>query len=358
MGPKRFRLQRMLGTLHSIIEDMGEFIVFLKSYPPISREPYNRYLFMENCMFGRQAEMEKVINFLLQPEPPGAQGLQVLPIIGPRRVGKSTLVEHVCYDERVRNHFLSIILYSVQGGAIVKKQNHGSHERSLVIMDLADDLVLDERECKKLYSSGSHLPPEIKVIITSTSENNLRLGTTGAIRLNFFVSGSLLALLQGEAFGSTNPEEHQELASIAMEIAAELDGSFVGANTIIGYLRANMHNWFWRKMLQLQRNHVERNILLCGEHPHNLLQRNRTVSVRSMSNMWLKVCYREKQYHQNEVPKIMLHEVQNGTANAHGKFDVVVWKSRIPPYHSYVMSCEMEAPQDITTKKKRSHSMM
>jgi putative protein kinase ArgK-like GTPase of G3E family len=65
---------------------------------------------MEKCMFGRQAETEEIISFLLQPEPPGANSLQVLPIIGPPRVGKSTLVEHVCYDERVNNRFSSIIL--------------------------------------------------------------------------------------------------------------------------------------------------------------------------------------------------------------------------------------------------------
>jgi len=76
-------VQKMLESLQSIIVDMAEFIVFLKLYPPINREPYDKYLFLENCMLGRLAEMEKIIRFLLQPEPPGAESLQVLPIIGP-----------------------------------------------------------------------------------------------------------------------------------------------------------------------------------------------------------------------------------------------------------------------------------
>jgi hypothetical protein len=123
-------VQKMLGNMHSIIDDMAEFIIFLKSYPPIIREPYSKYLFMEKCMFGRQAETEEIISFLLQPEPPGANSLQVLPIIGPPRVGKSTLVEHVCYDERVNNHFSSIILCcgdpsAPEGSDVVKKQSHG-----------------------------------------------------------------------------------------------------------------------------------------------------------------------------------------------------------------------------------------
>lgn len=81
-------VQKMLESLQSIIVDMAEFIVFLKLYPPINREPYDKYLFLENCMLGRLAEMEKIIRFLLQPEPPGAESLQVLPIIGPQEFGK------------------------------------------------------------------------------------------------------------------------------------------------------------------------------------------------------------------------------------------------------------------------------
>jgi hypothetical protein len=51
------------------------------------------------------------------PQPPGAESLRVL---GPPRVGKSTLVEHVlCYDERVRSHFSTIILCS--GDLVLQK---------------------------------------------------------------------------------------------------------------------------------------------------------------------------------------------------------------------------------------------
>lgn len=89
------KVQKMLESFHNIINDMAEFVIFLKSYPPITRQPYSKHLILEKCMFGRQAEKEKVISFLLQPEPPGEESLQVLPIIGPPRVGKRTLVE-VC----------------------------------------------------------------------------------------------------------------------------------------------------------------------------------------------------------------------------------------------------------------------
>lgn len=121
-GDEINELQKMLGSLESIIADMKEFVVFLSCYPPMHRQPYCKYLLLENCMFGRQSEQERVINFLLQEDLPGAEILPVLPIIGPTRVGKSTLVEHVCHDERVRRYFSLIVLYSgdgIDGGSMV-----------------------------------------------------------------------------------------------------------------------------------------------------------------------------------------------------------------------------------------------
>ena len=176
-------VQKMIERLQSIMVDMTEFIVFLKLYPPINREPYDKYLFLENFMLGRLAEMEKIIRFLLQPEPPGAESLHVLPIIGPAWVGKSTLVEHLCYDERVHNHFSTIILCSgastaLDGSGAVKKRTHSSHGRSLFIMELAGDLVLDERQCRNFYSSRNHMPSGSKIIVTSRSENIIKLGPT------------------------------------------------------------------------------------------------------------------------------------------------------------------------------------
>ncbi|CAN6203490.1 unnamed protein product [Urochloa humidicola] len=361
-------VQEMLGSLRRAIDDMSEFILFLKSYPPISHGPYSKYMFLEKCMFGRQVEMEEVINFLLQPDPPGMKSLQVLPIVGPARVGKSTLVEHVCYNERVRNHFSSIIICdgyptASEGSRVVKKQTtRGSYGRSLVILELADDFVIDERECKKFYSSaGSNMPPGSKVIITNRSENIVKLGTTGAIiRLNFLPREAYWYLFKVLAFGSTNPEEHPELASIAMDIAETLHGSFIGGNNVCGLLRANLDARFWRKILALQREHVQRNILRFGEHPQSLRQKSRAVYTWTMSNrtMWFKIRYPEKRFDNNDAPKIKLLDIQTGGAETHGKFEVVVCRSRIPPYHSYLVSCEMETPNLMAKKKKRPHSMV
>lgn len=102
-------LQRVLASLEAAVQDAGpEFPNLSGRYPRLFRQPYSVYLLLDRCMFGRQMEMEHVVNFLLQAADDQAP-LGVLPIVGPGKVGKSTLVHHACADERVRGHFSRIV---------------------------------------------------------------------------------------------------------------------------------------------------------------------------------------------------------------------------------------------------------
>ncbi|XP_020200210.1 uncharacterized protein [Aegilops tauschii subsp. strangulata] len=105
-------LGKVLCRLEKIVADMEEFVVFLKCYPLLCRQPCSSYLSTGMCMFGRHTEYERIVSFLLQVGPPGTANFSVLPVVGPARVGKSTLVEHVCYDDRVRGYFSSIVFLS------------------------------------------------------------------------------------------------------------------------------------------------------------------------------------------------------------------------------------------------------
>jgi hypothetical protein len=88
-------LQQVLYNLNEIISDMSEFTIFLKNYPPLYRQPYRMHLILNKCMFGRQMEMDRIINFLMLVEPTSTKHVGVLPVVGPAEVGKSTLVAHV-----------------------------------------------------------------------------------------------------------------------------------------------------------------------------------------------------------------------------------------------------------------------
>ncbi|XP_062180485.1 disease resistance protein RGA2-like [Phragmites australis] len=369
------KVEQMLGSLKSIIGDMKEFVTFLKGYPPLCREPYSKHLVLDKCMFGRQSEMERIVNFLLQEEPLGVESLGVLPIIGPARVGKSTLVEYVCYDERVRNYFSSIVSFNgsdiesrnladIRDSGVLKHSSGASatHERLLIIIEFLEDAVLDEERWRGLCSSRNFMPPGSKIIITSRSERFINLGTVQPLVLKQLPREAFWYFFKVIAFGSTNPEEHPllavsnvilTLASIGMEIAVELNGSFTGANIAGALLRANFCIKFWRRMLKYHRDCTERHLILFGEHPHTLLQKNQHIYLWGIPPASQLFIVRDYKTHPSnkDFPKVMLLDVQTGSAKPHGKFEVLAWRSHIPPYHDYVMSCESRACKKRSRQK-------
>lgn len=104
---QELEVEEVLDSLRTMIIDVSESVMFLTTYPRLHRQPYSMHTLMEKCMFGRQMEMELVINFLLHTQPCSSSSLDkfdVLSIVGPARSGKSTLVFHVCNNERVRGN--------------------------------------------------------------------------------------------------------------------------------------------------------------------------------------------------------------------------------------------------------------
>ncbi|KAF7012917.1 hypothetical protein CFC21_027061 [Triticum aestivum] len=261
----REELQRMVDTLEETVSCMKEFIFFLESYPRIHRQPYGTYLVLDNCMFGRQTERERVLNFLLCPSV--TPDLAVLPIIGPRRVGKSTLVEYVCRDESVRGHFSMIIFFpegslkdegvvDLKGNYInglVRHQNSASQTRLLIIVEIAEDI--NEGTWTRLKSLATSMTPcgGTKIIITSRSDRIVNLGTTEALRLDFLCQEACWYFFKSIAFGSINPGEHPNLASMAMEIALEQRQCFTSGPIVAGLLQRNFNARFWRTVAECVR---------------------------------------------------------------------------------------------------------
>jgi hypothetical protein len=98
-----YNLQDDMDNLEAKLDGMREFILILMHCPRIVRQPYSAYMFMERCMFGRHAENERIVNFLLHPC--SSSSLDVLPVVGVHNVGKRTLVEHACREEKVQGTF-------------------------------------------------------------------------------------------------------------------------------------------------------------------------------------------------------------------------------------------------------------
>ncbi|KAK8453557.1 hypothetical protein SEVIR_5G303232v4 [Setaria viridis] len=361
-GDAEAELREVLTSLERMANDMKELVVFLSCYPPTRREPYSGHLWLENRMFGREAEQERIMSFLLETEPPvGTEDLGVLPVIGRARVGKSTLVEHVCLDERVRKHF-SLIVFLGEGdiedgnlssphqlgdnGIIKHRHLNSSAGKSLVVIELDGDDV-DESTLGRILSAlrRERTAPVRKILVTSRSEKIASFGTTRALELKPLPREAYWYFFKTIAFGSTDAGDQPELASVCMEIAGLLNRSFIAANLIGGLLRANPCSQFWRKVLKGYRDNTSMHLLLFGEHQSDLLAKDRPVYFwrlvpKTQSILIVYSCYQVCSPRKHGLPKITANDVQIGRARPRGKFEVLAWRSHIPPYYSYMLSSE------------------
>ncbi|CAO1945806.1 unnamed protein product [Urochloa humidicola] len=363
------KLERMVDGLETLMSDMVEFTMFLQGYPRISRQPYSTYLILDKVMFGRQMEKESVINFLLRTGVDASgECPKVLPIVGAAWVGKTTLMEHVCLDERVREHFKSIVFFteddldarnvaSLRDSGVIKHQDltATSHGRSLVVIELAGDM--DEETWRRLYSSASSsMARGSKIIITSRSEKIVTLGTTHALRLMHLPQDVYWYFFRTLAFGSMNPEDHPKLASIAMEIEELLNGAFLGANILGSLMRDNTNTRFWFRVLHCVRYYMRKHELVFGENPLDLMQKGQPVYAWRMTqsqNAIMVSNVHQKCSTQNDVPKLTAQDIMKGCVTHQRKFRAVIWRSRIPPYYTYLASCASQKAGRSMVSKKR-----
>jgi len=171
-------MQKVVNSLSSMILDANELVLFLASHTSTSmyRQPYSMHLLLGNCIFGRQLEAQFVINFLLRTHHnTSAEELEVLPIIGPFRVGKSTLTAHVCKDERVRGCFSETVFLSdhdlTYDGVPAFREKHQNNSdskdrsgRLLLVVEAGGDL--DEDVWNRFYYACKQwMPIGSKIII-------------------------------------------------------------------------------------------------------------------------------------------------------------------------------------------------
>ncbi|XP_040385531.1 putative disease resistance protein RGA3 [Oryza brachyantha] len=365
-------VRRMVDNLGRMIADMREFVVFLKGYPRICSQPYSMHLLLDKLMFGRQKEVEQVVGFLLQPEVCG-DGVDVLQVVGAARVGKSTLVEHVCHDERVRGRFSSIVCLSRDDvedmgdhrDLTVKHGNRASRGSSLVVLDLAEDEEpLDDGAWRRLRSSAMCRARGSKIIVTSRSPETVRgIEPARALELKFLREDVYWYFFKVLAFGSVNPDDHPRLASIAMDISAEQKGGFIGATIAGSLMRANLDAHYWSLILKNMREYTQKHRALFGKHPHDLLRKNHPVylwRLAESSKIFLCHGFYTACPAKQEIPRVTFQEVLSGRVTPHGRFEVLAWTSQIPPCRSYLMSCSLDtpsAPLRVLDKKKRLRLM-
>lgn len=357
------KLQSYMNNLEAILDGMKEFSIVLMQCPPLFRQPYSAYIFMESCMFGRSLEKERIINFLLRPH----SSLDILPVIGPCYVGKRTLVEHACREELVQRHFMHILHFS--SGDLNDLTNDrdmdncrkllGSNGRFLAVVELVHDI--DVTKWGKLYRhlrNGTDTDSS-KVILLSRMDRVSGLGTVQALCLTRLHQVQYWYFFRVLAFGSANPyDHHPNLGSIAKEIAMEIDGSFMIAATVTNVLRANMHVQFWRSVLGYIRKAKQMHMLVFGEDPRDAQSSKRHLSYfRSFRHDGpLIFCYSRytaRNMMQGDMASgLKPEDVLNARDMKYGeKFDIIN-RSHIPPYYYYIAKCVVENPRGVGLANK------
>ena len=369
---KTLILEQLQGThdnLNCMILDMKELSVLMTSYPRLYRQPYSMHLLLGNCMFGRQMEVELVLNFLLHTQPHGADELEVLPVVGPGKVGKSTLVAHVCNDERVRDRFSKIMfltdhdfkdkkLTNLGERCLMKYENSMVNKdgRLLIVVEVAGDI--NQSEWKRLYAASKRcLTSGSKIIITSRSDKITELGTTRVVTLKYLSDEAYWYFFKTLTFGSTDPMMHPRMVYLAMEIARTLKGPLISATTFACFLRDNFDIQFWCKLLVFLRGFMKWHVSTFGEHPSDALNRNRPAHLGRMlrTSQEIVVHHQYERSSQEEIPKILLRCVMYGSVKPPaGRFDALVCRSPIPPYYNYIYTCEVQDLKTTSAKRKRS----
>ncbi|TVU39948.1 hypothetical protein EJB05_13392, partial [Eragrostis curvula] len=368
------QINEALRCLEIAIKNASELVVFLSCCPRLYRQPYNMYLLLDKCMFGRQMEMERIMNFLLQEEAPVAEYPCVLPIIGPGRVGKTTMIEHACNDDRVRNHFSKIVSFSqdsikdekriatLSDCDVIKHHNRAiEEERILVVIELTGEI--DEGTWMELYSDCKHhLGIGSKIIISSRYNMIAKFGTTQALTVQFFVEEMYWYFFKVRTFGSTNTDDHPKLASIAMEIAREFSGCFFGAHVFSLLLKSNFSAHFWSMALAYIKEYKRMNPFVFGSHDIDPWQVHQPVYMRRVNKFSSEYLVVLDDYQtcspQSEGPTLSFQDYSFGRIRARGKFKVLLMRSHLPPHYIYMLTCEVRRlQQGMVSRKKRVHEI-
>uniref|UniRef100_A0A0E0AF86 NB-ARC domain-containing protein n=1 Tax=Oryza glumipatula TaxID=40148 RepID=A0A0E0AF86_9ORYZ len=380
------QLQQVLGSLEVAIEDTSEFVMFLNNCPRLCRQPYSMHLLLDNCLFGRQLEMERIMNFLLKDDATSAENLGVLPIIGQVNVGKSALIEHACDNESVRNHFSQIVCFSdndledanietLRNRGVIKHQNHATGgKRILIIIKLIRDI--DEGAWRRLYSaSKNYVANGSKIIVASRSDKMASFGTTRALRVNFLTQDAYWYFFKLRTFGSTDAGEHPKMASIAMDIAMELNGCFMGSSIYTVLLRANFNAQYWSMVLAIIRKFRKLNLLFYGacffDGPWQRVKPAYVRRVNKICSEYLVIlddyqicsvennmvhCHINSAHIEDEVPMVSVQDFLFGRVPL-GKFKVLAFRSHLPPHNDYVLNCKVQRSSHMVTRKKRSQKL-
>ncbi|CAD6219751.1 unnamed protein product [Miscanthus lutarioriparius] len=298
MEDKLQRLQLLLLRVRTVIEEADARCItnsgMLMQLKQLSESMYRGYYVLENFKYRPVIESDEQKKNLNNQGAPA-----ILAIIGGHKVGKRTLVSHVCNTDKIRSHFSSMLHIS---GHVISSIEHDKFPcvRTLVVIEFTSDVSDDD--WMKFYSCASRMGEGSKVVVISRFEKIARFATVKPIYLKSLSQEEFSYLFKVLAFGSTNPEDNPQLSSIGNELATLMQRSFIMGNILADVMRKNLNTQFWFHVLK----------------------------------------------------RVSFGDLIVGSASPPKKmFELMTWESRLPPHSKIVRICVEDKTQDAAQSNKK-----
>ncbi|KAF7087311.1 hypothetical protein CFC21_090513 [Triticum aestivum] len=254
------------------------------STPITLKKPPTGSVSAQDKLYGREVIFEQTINELTGTKYLG-ETLSVMSFVGPGGMGKTTFTQHLYNEKRVEEHFIVRVWVCVSTGfdvtnltrqtlrciPAVEKEEYKCTVETASLDQLQKSIierlkskrfliVLDDIwTCNNESDWNDLLVPfkqgEIKgsmVLVTTRFPSVVQMvKTTEPVELHGLKDDDFLKLLEACIFPENKPRHYEDqLIDVAKDIAKELKGSPLAANTVGRLLRKNISLEYWIEVLE------------------------------------------------------------------------------------------------------------
>ncbi|XP_020080390.1 disease resistance protein RGA2-like isoform X2 [Ananas comosus] len=333
------RSREAVKGLDRAVADMGPFLQLVNGFygPSVKRQKLEDIMkaretsstVIKSEVLGRDKERDRIVEWLIKPGD-GDVDVSAYTIVGIGGLGKTTLAKLVYSDERVREHFDSIMWVCVSldfdAAAIIRKILNYSHSTSLEALHedlkqkvtskrfllILDDVWNDDKtmEWEQLVEPLKFGQRGSKILLTTRMDSVADMAAKAmkckreSLNLNELEESDCMSLFNNYAFLGVNPDDYRNLQLIGEQIVKKLGGSPLAIEVIGGMLNYCMEYEYWKKILEedkmklqegkdnimavlrLSYDHLPTDLQLCFRYC-SLFPQDYTFKRKKLVNMWI-----------------------------------------------------------------------
>lgn len=275
----KHKINIILERLDKIVQERDtiglQMICEMRRYDT-SERPQSSSLVDSSAVFGRERDREEMVRLVLSDNGHNSCNLCVIPVVGMGGLGKTTLMQMVYHDDRVREHFDLRIWIYVSESFDERKLTQETLEASDYDQSVASTnmnmlqetlsrvlrgkrylLVLDDVWNEDLDKWHSYRAALIsggfgsKIVVTSRNENVGRImGGIEPYKLQKLSDDDSWSVFKSHAFRDGDCSAHPELEAIGMEIVKKLKGLPLASKALGSLLFCKTDEEEWKDILQ------------------------------------------------------------------------------------------------------------